>query len=138
MLAGMTPDPDAIGLIVRGLEVLFEVRGDAVAFPRCADVLALAEPDGWIQLGALDGRWWFAAPLAEGAVVPAGFSLGSARALFDRVPDAAFALAGRALALVEFVTMHRHCGRCGAPTETVPGERARRPLQRGRRLRRGG
>jgi NAD+ diphosphatase len=122
----MTPDPDAIGVIVRGVEVLVDARGDAVAFPRCADVAALAEPGAWIQVGVLDGRWLAAAPLAEGAAAPPGFSFGSARALFDRVSDPAFALVGRALALVEFETMHRHCGRCGTPTESVPAERARR------------
>ncbi len=122
-------DQDSIGLVVRGLEVLVAVRGDAVAFPRRAEggVRALAdEAGGWVEVGMLDGRRWLAAPAADGASPPDGFAFASARRLFDRVPEAELALAGHALALVEFESTHRRCGRCGVATEPVPGERARR------------
>ena len=122
-------DQDAIALVVRGLEVLVAVSGDAAVFPPRADgaVRALAdETVGWIEVGTLDGRRWLAAPAADGASPPAGLAFASARRLFDRVPEAELALAGHALALVEFESTHRRCGRCGAATETVPGERARR------------
>jgi NAD+ diphosphatase len=121
------PDDGAIGLVVRGLEVLVGVHGDGVAFPRRADVRALAdESGGWLGLGTHDGRPWLAAAAADGAAPPAGFAFVSARRMWDRVPDAELALAGSALALVEFESTHRCCGRCGVPTESVPGERARR------------
>jgi NAD+ diphosphatase len=120
-------DGEATGVVVRGVEVLVAVRGDTVAFPRRAEVLAVAdEHGGWIEVGILDGRGWLAAPLAEGGSVPAGLAFVSARGLLDRVSPAELALVGQALALVEFETMHRRCGRCGIPTEPVAGERARR------------
>jgi NAD+ diphosphatase len=120
-------DADTIGLIVRGLEVLVEVRGDeTVALPARAGVAALAGEGAWVEIGALDGSRLLAAPLVEGGVPPPGLVFVSARGLFDRVPDAALTMVGQALALVEFETMHRRCGRCGAATEPVPTERARR------------
>ncbi len=122
-------DQDAIGLVVRGLELLVAVRGDTVAFPRRGDpaVRALAdETGGWLEIGALAGQRWLAAPAADGASPPDGLAFAAGRRLFDRLPEAELALAGQALALVEFESTHRRCGRCGAATETVPGERARR------------
>jgi NAD+ diphosphatase len=47
------------------------------------------------------------------------------RALFTVLDDAHFALAGRAIQLVDWDRSHRYCGRCGTPTEAKPEERAR-------------
>jgi NAD+ diphosphatase len=46
--------------------------------------------------------------------------------LYGRTSERRWAVAGRAVQLVEWARTHRYCGRCGTPTETVPGERARR------------
>lgn len=46
--------------------------------------------------------------------------------LYGSVPEATWAAAGRAVQLVEWNRNHRFCGRCGTPTDTAPGERARR------------
>jgi NAD+ diphosphatase len=118
-------EDDAIGLLVKGLEVVVEVRGAAVALPRRTHLTSLADGD-WIDLDAPGDRRWFAAALADGAPLPDGCALVGARGLFDRVPPDELALVGRALALVEFESLHRRCGRCGAATEPVAGERARR------------
>lgn len=48
------------------------------------------------------------------------------RALYERVTEEEWAIAGRAVQLVEWARNHRFCGRCGAPTEPSPGERAMR------------
>ena len=95
-LAAVNADSDqnAVGLVVRGLEVLVAVQGEAVVFPRRADatVRGLAdETGGWIEVGTLDGRRWLAAPAADGASPPAGLAFASARRLFDRVPLALMA-----------------------------------------------
>jgi NAD+ diphosphatase len=119
------PEGDAVGLLVRGLEVLIQVRGAEVELPALAVVAPLAEGE-WIDVGRHGGRRWVAAALAEGVAPPLGLALVSARGLFDRLRPEELAMVGQALALVEFETMHRRCGRCGAPTEPVPGERARR------------
>ena len=39
--------------------------------------------------------------------------------------DAHFALAGRAIQLLDWDRCHHYCGRCGAPTQAKTGERAR-------------
>ena len=46
--------------------------------------------------------------------------------LYGRTSERRWAVAGRAVQLVEWARTHRYCGRCGTPTEAVPGERARR------------
>jgi NAD+ diphosphatase len=47
------------------------------------------------------------------------------RALFSVLEDAHFALAGRAVQLVDWDRNHRFCGRCGAATEARSEERSR-------------
>lgn len=47
----------------------------------------------------------------------------SLRALFGRVDEAHFALAGRAMQLLEWERAHRYCGCCGAPTVPRLNER---------------
>ena len=73
-------------------------------------------------LGTLDGEPCFAAA-ANG--VSDGLVLQSLRALYGTVPDELWAIAGRAVQIVEWERTHRHCGVCGGRTEAVEGERAR-------------
>jgi len=47
------------------------------------------------------------------------------RALFTVLEDAHFALAGRAIQLIDWDRSHRYCGRCGTPTEAKAEERSR-------------
>lgn len=47
-------------------------------------------------------------------------------ALHASVSEAEWVVAGRAVQLLEWRRTHRFCGRCGAETEEVPGERAKR------------
>ncbi len=44
--------------------------------------------------------------------------------LWSSVDETTWALAGRAVQLVEWQRNHRFCGRCGTPTVEAPGERA--------------
>lgn len=77
--------------------------------------------EGALFVGTLDGVACWAADAGPGAegLVPL-------RALHGRVDDVEWTLAGRAVQLVEWARTSRFCGRCGAPTEPVAGERARR------------
>jgi len=76
-----------------------------------------------LYLGRLGGVPCYAAELAGEA--PAGFAWQGLRALFSVLDDAHFALAGRALQLVEWDRSHQFCGRCGARTEAKRDERVR-------------
>lgn len=100
---------------------------DAIHFPtwddlRRLDLLTLRNQ----FLGDLDDEPLWSVELAADFTPPAGLTLLDLRSLYGRVPDEVFALAGRAAQIVAWDRDHQHCGRCGAHTEPVPGERARR------------
>jgi NAD+ diphosphatase len=78
-----------------------------------------------LYLGELGGAGCWAAEVA-GAEAPAGYGWVGLRALFSVLEDAHFALAGRALQLLQWDRDHQFCGRCGGPTEPHAEERVRR------------
>jgi NAD+ diphosphatase len=77
-------------------------------------------------LGTLAGEPCWSAELAPAPTLPEGTELSNLRPLYDLLPDALYALAGRAAQIVAWDRDHQHCGRCGTPTEPDSGERARR------------
>jgi len=83
------------------------------------------EPVRTLYLGRLDGAACWAAEVPEHVAPPAGTAWEGLRALFSVLDDAHFALAGRALQLLEWDRSHQHCGRCGARTEARSEEHAR-------------
>jgi len=84
------------------------------------------EPARTLYLGVLGGiRCWAAEAPADAPPPPAGHAWEGLRTLFSVLDDAHFALAGRAIQLVDWDRSHRYCGRCGAPTEAKAEERAR-------------
>ena len=78
-----------------------------------------------LYLGVLKGTQCWAAELPKDTEAPAGLTWQGLRTLFSVLDDAHFALAGRALQLVDWDRNHQFCGRCGAPTEAHPSERVR-------------
>ncbi|HEV3010844.1 MAG TPA: NAD(+) diphosphatase [Burkholderiales bacterium] len=78
-----------------------------------------------LYLGRLGGVDRWAAELAADAPAPAGTSWEGLRPLFSVLDDDHFALAGRALQLLQWDRDHQFCGRCGAPTEAKREERVR-------------
>jgi NAD+ diphosphatase len=48
------------------------------------------------------------------------------RSLYGQVPDELWAVAGRAVQIVEWARTHRYCGRCATPTEPATEARAMR------------
>jgi NAD+ diphosphatase len=77
-----------------------------------------------LYVGRLQQTHCFAAA-ADGDTAPAGFAWLDLRALFGLLDDASFALAGRALQLVDWDLTHRFCGSCATPTVRSENERAR-------------
>jgi len=103
------------------------------AFARLPDSRALrknhnpwgSEPARTLYLGRLNGIDCWAAELPTQAPAPAGLAWEGLRPLFSVLDDDHFALAGRALQLVDWDRNHQFCGRCGTPTVIKAGERAR-------------
>jgi NAD+ diphosphatase len=88
--------------------------------------LLWSDPVRTLYLGRLAGIDCWAAEIGpEAPPPPAGLGWEGLRALFSVLDDAHFAIAGRAIQLLDWDRNHRHCGRCGAPTEAKPEERAR-------------
>jgi NAD+ diphosphatase len=122
-------DAEGLGLLVAGTDVVVQLDGDQIALPSRAHVQSLAEPGtaAWLYLGTLGGRPCHAAALAspEAQVAPP-FARVPARQLFDRLDAEHLAAVGQAMAVVEWNTMHRYCGRCAGETELRAEERVRR------------
>ena len=76
-------------------------------------------------LGTLGARHVFSAECAPDAPAPEGVSWSGLRALFGLIDDAGFALAGRAVQIMDWDRTHQFCGACGTPTAAKPNERAR-------------
>jgi NAD+ diphosphatase len=77
-------------------------------------------------LGLLSGEPCWSVELEPEALVPEVARLSGLRTLYDGLLESHYAIAGRAAQIVAWDRDHQHCGRCGRPTERVPGERGRR------------
>ena len=74
----------------------------------------------------LSEEWVFAVGLADSASPPGDHGFHELFPLFGQLPDDHFAIAGRAVQIVEWDRTHRYCGGCGEPTVDEPRERAKR------------
>ena len=119
------PPERALWFAFRGAEMLVTAPPE-VALPHCNHPKTLGMMPQRIQyLGVLGGQHCFAAELAAGVATPQGWVWQGLRALFGALDDAQFALAGRALQIVEWDRTHQHCGACGAATAARTSERSR-------------
>ena len=84
-----------------------------------------SEPVRTLYLGRLAEVDCWAAEMPRDAHAPAGMSWEGLRTLFSVLDDAHFALAGRAIQLLDWDRAHQFCGRCGTPTAPKPDERVR-------------
>jgi NAD+ diphosphatase len=116
-----TPATDALWFLFRESRVL--VGDGTMQLPGSEDALALARGPHHF-LGVLGGREVYAAETGE-ARAPAGYRYSDLRSLFSRLDDTRYALAGRALQVVDFDRTHRFCGRCGTATLARDHERGR-------------
>jgi NAD+ diphosphatase len=121
MVAPPAPaDGDAVWLCVRDGDVL--VAGDQLPRGPVPPVPVTATH----FLGLLDGRHCWSADAGREAAAPPGHAFVELRALYGRVTEGLWSLAGRAVQIVEWDRTHRFCGRCATATVAVDGERARR------------
>lgn len=97
-------------------------EGRAAGFPG-APPLPAAEPH---YLGALDDTHCFAFEVDRELEAPAGHAVTDLRALWSAVPEELWAVAGKAVQIVDWDRTHRFCGRCGGATERADEDRSRR------------
>lgn len=76
-------------------------------------------------LGRLGERHCFSAEVPREMDAPAGWRWSDLRSLYGRLDDALYALAGRAVQIVDWDRTHAFCGVCGTPTVTRRTERSR-------------
>lgn len=128
-----------------GVEPPAALPGESLVFAFRGDQLAVAAgPGEWrlptldelggaggagrdaVYLGAYDGRSCLGLELAPETPLPAGFQAERLRGCWGRLPEPLYATAGFAWQIVHWNTTHRFCGRCGAATASLPGERAKK------------
>ena len=121
---GVDPTGPAHWFVVRNGEVLVGEQG---LWPhRSAADLGLGSGHEPLFLGFLGGEPVWTAGVAVETEPPDGLVFEPLLALAARLPDHQWALAGRAVQLVEWERTHRFCGRCGTATLPAEGERAKR------------
>jgi NAD+ diphosphatase len=124
------PEPhdrgDAISFAFHRNDLLVVRNGEGLAIPSYAQLAELQlELELETYLGDLDGSDLIAWELSERQeAFPDGWELAGLRSVYGAVDDQLFALAGRAVQLLDWRRNHKFCGRCGSPTELVDGDRA--------------
>ena len=119
------PEP-SLWFVFRGAELLVAAAPGAATLPHCNHPNTLGMMPQRIQyLGVLGEQHCFSAELAIDAVAPRGWIWQGLRALFGALDEAQFALAGRALQIVEWDRTHQYCGACGRATVARTSERSR-------------
>lgn len=112
--------------VFRGTDILVNRVQDAFSIPFASTLAPLGLAEGPSHfLGVADGAPCRAVELPSDAAVPAGWSFEGVRSLFGLIADSFFAVAARALEVLEWDRTHRFCGACGAATAIKDGERAR-------------
>jgi NAD+ diphosphatase len=112
-------DPDRPSLLIA-------VQGTRVVLLEGEPETTSRSGSGGIFLGLLDGRHCWAVDVGVDGEGGARDDVVDLFRLWSSVDEPTWALAGRAVQLVEWQRNHRFCGRCGIATVDVPGERARK------------
>jgi len=121
-------EPDAESLCFVFQQTLLLVAGDppGAQLPAHAELAGLvAAPLRRLYLGTLGERACYAFEYGADTPAPQGMLWQGLRALYGRLDDSLFALAGRALQFVDWDRTHQFCGRCATPMRHRGSERAR-------------
>jgi NAD+ diphosphatase len=76
-------------------------------------------------LGRLKGQHCFAVELDSHTTAPNNFVLNGLRKAYPALGGDLFAVAGRAIQIIDWERTHKFCGRCGAKTVAMDNERAK-------------
>lgn len=119
----LSADPPWRVLAFHQDRLLVSHQDGGVAIPLSGELTALT-PDVRLGLGKIHGQSYCGWSWKNPPELPAGMRLEGLRALFGRLDDPEFQLAGYALQLLNWVAENRHCGRCGLSMTLEHGERA--------------
>lgn len=121
-------EPDAESLCFVFQQTLLLVAGGPprLRLPAHWELANLGRPPlRRLYLGTLHQRACYAFEYGADTEAPPGLMWQGLRALYGRLDDSLFALAGRALQFIDWDRTHQFCGRCGTPMRAREGERAR-------------
>ncbi len=124
------PAEPALWFLFRGTRLLVLGEGGQTAVPSITAPADLGlSVVRWQYLGRLESggeiTHCFSAQVAEDTPPPPGMAFENLRALYPRLPESVFWLAGRAVQIVDWDRSHQFCGRCGAATENQIHDRAK-------------
>lgn len=120
------PPERSLWFVFRGGELLVAAVPAPAEIPHCNSPKDLGMiPLRTQYLGVLGAQHCFSAEAAADAQPPQGWSWQGLRGLFGALDDARFALAGRAVQIVEWDRTHQYCGACGEVTVARTSERSR-------------
>ncbi|HOU39902.1 MAG TPA: NAD(+) diphosphatase [Promineifilum sp.] len=124
------PAEPALWFLFRGSKLLVANNDERATLPLLAVPADLAlAPVRWQYLGRLEeagqATHCFSAELDEATAPPPGMEFANLRALYPRLPETLFQLAGRAVQIVDWDRNHQFCSRCGTPTRDQIGERSK-------------
>lgn len=112
--------------VFRETELLVATTRDAPSVLRAVHPSHVAlDPVRTHYLGTLGEHHCFSCELSKESEPPAGWEFRGLRALYGALDESHFALAGRALQVVDWDRTHMFCGRCGTPTQSRSEERSR-------------
>jgi NAD+ diphosphatase len=120
------PGADSLCFVFQQTLLLVAEGAAGMSLATYADLARLgAQPLRRLYLGTLGERACFAFEYAADTAIPQDLMWKGLRALFGKLDDSLFALAGRALQYTDWDRTHQFCGRCGTPTRVRERERAR-------------
>ncbi|MGI8691143.1 MAG: NAD(+) diphosphatase [Thermomicrobiales bacterium] len=103
--------------VFRESALLVQETDTGATLPHGEDIASLGmAPLRTQYLGTLDGDHCFTAEVDKATEPPEGMRFEGLRALYRRLPDDLFFLAGRAVQIIAWDRTHQYCGHCGTRT----------------------